>query len=1174
MKRKIAKLNKDVFERRNSYISFNTTSIFFSVDANDTYTGGFQIESKDYKSVRGMIYTSTFRMKAKITSFDDKKIYIPFTFNANGLMPGEKIKGKFTIITDVGEYEIDFCASVNIVTIDNKYGTFSNLEEFRELAFSSYDSAFKCFTSPKFREIIPQDKEDIINLYDGLSRLEIDRHAMEEFLICLNLKNSVQITLLNEDKRYEYVESSFSDSIDIIKNDWGYLSIDVQCESSFVEIPVTSFSTFDFNDNTYKFEYTVDETKLSKGNNFAIINFITPYETKTLTIKVYKEDSSNQDKINLTKQLHRDRLEVVKSYIDFKCNNITSDELYNNTIPRLEHMFEISNHELIYKLIEAHLYVEIGEPYKGEAILNDFHDEIFTSDKSDVYFPYNCYISSLIKNDISFSVRAADEIKKAYNHRDSSWELLWINLQMESIFVQNNDMKFNILEQNWNNNVFHSVLMLEAYMVLREQPSLLEHINPFMLHILTFAKRRNIITEDVARYVAIISTRIREFNPRILEILEACYDVLPSKDVLTAICRYLIIGQKTDNRYFKWFAKGVEENIHISNLYEYYMYSLDKESSDILPNRVYLYFSNPTNLDFKTKSFIYSDIVKRAATFPEIYERAKPQMSKFAREQLLSGRISKHLKILYERFLPLDELNNNEYKALADLYYTYEISTEYDNLSQVIVLHKGLVSPNVSPVVDGKAVVKLYTKDDQILLQDKTGKVFIKTIPYKVEKCIGDEHIREIIKLKCSNHIGFLLSSCYMMVVNDDNAMLYKNLLDYDGIQDYFKREIRKSLLWYFYEIENHVGIGQFISHIKVSELNQYEKGLYFGILLSENRLKGAYDTIKEYGYEGIDTEILLEFCDQYLNANGIEEDSIINELCYHLFDLDIYSDNILEYLEVKYCGTTKSMIKIWDNIHDNSKKSFDIEERILIQMLFCDNVTDEEEIFYNYYINKPKQQIVKAYLSYKAFSYFAYNYEIEDRFFEYVFNEFENENKINSSCQLATLKYYAGKENVKPNIQNMLNQFLIDCANKNLVFDFFSCYSSELLNNLSLSNRYIVSYQGTDKSKLTIYYCITRENEPVDEFVKEIIPQHYFTYFIKEFILFKGEVLHYYLVEDKGDISQVVEAMTVSQKEFASKGTGRFLAINNMLNDDNKEKKLEEYEKKNYIVNQIFQIQ
>ena len=1171
MRAKITKFYQDVFDDAKLHLVMPTTRIFFTVGEGETYSGSFLIESKDHRPIRGMVYTSTFRMQCKGAGFDSDKAKISFVFDSTGLKAGDMLKGTFTIVSEAGEYDISFTASIALPYVETRMGKITSLEDFKELASYSYREALNLFMSPKFKDLLAVENDTTNNLYDGIRRLVLDERSLEEFLIGTDMKKPVQIYLMEEEKFYPSIEHSMTEVLELAKDSWGFVPITVAVEGDFIKVEKESFTTMDFEGNRFQYEYTLVKSLLHAGKNYGAIVFKTPYGNLTFRITVMVEGSRDErEESRMQKVLGVD---IVKRYIRYRCGQIPVSEWCDRALDDYEQLEKLYPGQHIYTLLSAHALIECGRKEEARHILERFDKKFWSRVKDSELWGFYIYLASLVKNDLSYSMKVSDEIRKLHEKNEDSWILLWLVLQTEEYLIQNVERRVQIIENQWKERGFHSVLLLEAYLTMMEQPGLIEPLTPFSVQVLVFAKRKGLLTNEMATVVSMITARQRVYSPLLLEVLEGCYQVRPARETLSAICRYLILGHKTSRQYFKWYEKGVQAELHIANLYEYYMYSVDEEIGVKLPQTIYLYFSRENSLDTRKIAFLYANLIRHQEYYPELLQKIRDEMSDFARNQLRQHRISKNLKVLYKYFLPEWDLSEDESEALADILYTYEFRTENKRISHIVVLHNGVAKANVVPCNDGVAYVRLYTKADHLVLQDKRGNIYIDTIPYKLSRMFYDEKYITYIQDNAQKHIGVLLNACESDRITEQTLPLYERLAHTDGVREKTKRRVKKSLLWYAYDHGDNDRVQTYLKEVDQAWLDNKERSLLLRILLSDNQLKKAYDMIRKYGYQGIDITNLVEFCSRQIRHENYRENTVLLSACMFAFLQDKYDEVMLDYLCRYYCGKTSLMKYLWKVAYSYEKDTHALEERILIQMLFCEEVIGEEEIFYNYYIHGANDNIKKAYLSYKAYGYFVKNKLVEPRYFEYIETEYARNESINTSCQLACLKYYADQTVADELVRKMLDEFLVECRTSGFIFSYFQKYDEALLKKLSLTNRLMIQYQGNERSKVSIYYHIGKVGDPVTSFETEIVPQSYHTYFMKEFLLFKGEEMRYFIVEENDEGSHVVEVGKIRQDEAAQEFTGRFAAINRILTEEYPDAYLEEYERKSYLVDQLYKV-
>ena len=1174
VKEKINQFYNDVFDDKRKTLILPSTRIFFHVRKDGQYSGSFVIKSGDSRNVRGMIYTSDYRMRLRETGFDSRQTKISFTYDASGLTPGEMQKGKFIIVSEAGEYEIIFTAMIEIPYIETSMGKITNLEEFTKLANYNYNEAASLFASIKFREVIENEKEEVQSYYEALRKIQLNRNSLEEFLIGTGMKEKIRIKVADKERLYENVGRTHTDYIEISKNTWGFIPIRVETEGDFISVDLDEFTSMEFKSNRYELEYKILIGKLHRGRNFGCIRIINPYGTDVVRVEAFSE-ITDEDTLKASKEIQKKKLDLIRYYIDYKFKNLGLNVWASKSKDILSILDggDEEDTDSIYPLIRAYILLEEKKTDEARVVLEPYDKKRWSRNTNVENNAFYLFLSSKVKRELSYSLRVVDELQRLYDRNEDNWGVLWSLLQVKENLIQNGDRRLQVLSNQWDSRKFHSILYVESYLALIDQPGLIDLGDAFIVRVLLFAMKRDILTREIASSIALAVTRQHSFNKFIFSILKRCYELFPSKEILSAVCRYLILGEKTDREYFIWYERGINEGIHLAKLYEYYLYSAGDDRLTVLPEAIFLYFSHQTELSAEKKIFLYSNLVRHQAEYPEIYDNNYERMKEFTRQQLIAGKISDNLRVLYRHFLPVFEHTPEISDSVAKIVYTYELRVDRPDIRYAVVIHNGLSKAVTVPVIGGTAMVQVYTADDRILLRDNRGYTYSNTINFELNRLFPeDKYIRDLRREGCDN-IGILLSTCESRIIDRDNEKYYEMLVTNEQVREKLKRDTKCSLLFYHFEQDNTSKVKQYLSEVDELWLDAQERSKLIGIYLRQNQIKKAYDVIRNFGFEEVELKYLTELCSRFIKEEYYHENRLLLAACYSCFCRNCCEDSMLSFLVDFFIGKTSDMMNVWKVANERGFKVARLEERILTQMLFSEELVNEEELFYHYYVNGSNERIRKAYLAYRCYGYFVKNQILPENFFEYIETEFAHSERINTICKLAALRYYSVEEANDQLIRRMLNEFLDDSISQGFMFSYFTKTGAEVLKKYLMNNRVMVQYQSTRRGKVTIYYMICNENTHTENYKSEIMREIYKTYFLKEFVLFSGEVLKYFIIEETDKGSSVVEIGVIDEKDIRHDDHGRLSEINNMLEDERPEHLLEDYERRNYLTGQLFQI-
>lgn len=145
-------------------------------------------------------------------------------------------------------------------------------------------------------------------------------------------------------------------------------------------------------------------------------------------------------------------------------------------------------------------------------------------------------------------------------------------------------------------------------------------------------------------------------------------------------------------------------------------------------------------------------------------------------------------------------------------------------------------------------------------------------------------------------------------------------------------------------------------------------------------------------------------------------------------------------------------------------------------------------------------------------------------------------------------------------------------------MFTEFTDLNEPWLNQLS--DRIIVEYKAHPNAKAIMHYCVEHAEGEEAEYLTEEMSEAYGGVCYKDFVLFFGESLQYYIMEETEDSEQLTESATIQKSD-----TGSFtldtkyslvndLSISNTLQDyETVDRLLAEYEYKEFMSKGLFRL-
>ena len=251
----------------------------------------------------------------------------------------------------------------------------------------------------------------------------------------------------------------------------------------------------------------------------------------------------------------------------------------------------------------------------------------------------------------------------------------------------------------------------------------------------------------MALYIANLATQLKGFDKNIYQILGKAYEQYPDPMILNAVCTMLIKGSRLDGEYFVWYERAVKAGLKIAQLYESYMITIHgKKAKEPLPKSIYLYFLHGSVLDYTKLAVLYANVILHVEETSELYGQYREKMEQFALTQLEKKHITEPLRIIYKRFLNEENLTPKRREALNEICHVYEVIVQSDRMKSVIVINaEGEIANRVS-VIDGKAQIHLYSKEDRIVWEGRNGIHYVESVNYESRRLFYDKHYLELCR--------------------------------------------------------------------------------------------------------------------------------------------------------------------------------------------------------------------------------------------------------------------------------------------------------------------------------------------------------------------------------------------------------------------------------------------
>lgn len=1185
LKEKVERLAKGVFEYETPNILLSEEEIIITVVSGKSYNGSITIKNNNDTPIKGILYSSGELLEMHQNKFTDIENIIGYSFNGDNMNPGESWKGSIYLVTDCGELQIPVTATAEAPFVNSSLGKIKDLFNFTNLAKADWAEATKIFKSEEFRRVIQHHDSNYIVTYENLVKSRSISCALEEFLITIHKKLRINFNVNKTFLTYQMSKESIMDKLVLTKDNWGYGEIRVSTDASFIHLEHKIIWTDNFVGNSYPLEFVLDPSDMGSGNNYGRIFLKTTYQTMVIEITC----KSNKQEYNIEqsrRQIKGHQINLVFNYLNFRTNQITVDNYVANSMSDIERLsvMDEKNHAM-YQLIRTHLIIISGNVNQVESILKDLNKkaEQWKENNTLLYLGYLYLVAMFRKDNLSIE-NAIVAIRNYYDRESEDWRVLWLLLFLDSKYDYNKSAKLSDIKKQFALGCTNPMLYFEAILVINEEPSLLYELGPFEIQIMNWGIKQNFVTEDVAMQYNYLAGKMKHFSRMVHSNLTRLYEIYKKKEILTTICSLLIKGHQRHNKYFYWFKLGVDEQLRITELHEYFMYSLDETWDMVLPAPILLYFIYNSNLNDRKRAYLYSYIIKNKEELTTIYGTYSKRIEQYAMKQLIAHNISNHLSTLYDELILVQGVTSEIANHLPYILFKYQIECFNPNIKGVYVVHKETIEEVYVPLVNGVALIDIYTEDAELFLVDGFDNRYTTTIDYTLNKLMSwEDYVGPCYELN-SEHPMLILNLLEKVrnyqKLDTVSIDLRKRMLEISGLRNSYYQNNIIELIYYYYDNFEGDLLESYLKQINLLGLKKEERDRIIEFYIIRDMYQEGLLALGTYGFQGIAVNRLIKLCTYYLQIEKDEDNEksdILVDLSYYIFKEGKYNDFIIEYLVKYYFGTTAQMFELWKAAVAFEISTTQLEERLLAQMLFSDSyVVNSFSVFLQYYNKGANHKLIKGFLSYNAYKYLVKERVIQPELFDIMKREVAyDENDI---CMLALLKELSTRETLTEGEIDLIDYNIHRFTNKGIVLPFFKEFMNKISLPPKIMNKSYVEYITNPTHRAWIHYRMENK-EDKEDFITEEMKDIYMGIRVKDFILFHNESIQYYITEEdtKGQVT-ITESVTIRlEHNLQVDEESKYNQINFMLSaitmqdETSLMDSLSNYVKTNYVISKLF---
>ncbi len=1239
MREIIDRILEGEFQPETGSLTFSCTTIDIRLAPGADYEGTFEIHGSDSRLTEGYLYTDSLEMECLTHRFAGSVAEIAYRFCGHNTCEGDIRQGEFVIVSNHGEYAIPYKVTIIPEEITSSMGTIKNLFHFANLARTNWDEAVSLFYSSSFRKLFHGVDKQFYPLYRGLSGLHRspvgteyrNERNVEEFLLAIKKKQKITYLVSETEIKTEAQNRPAEHAISINRNGWGYTLLQVETEGAFLSVGKDTIREEDFLGNFYRLPYYIAADQLHAGRNFGYIRLYNTDTDITIPVTVLNRGIPKKKK-SPAREKKQYILQLMTLYTDFRNKNISASAWRKETAALADTMIAADDSDIAAKLFRAQLLIT-AERYNEAGWMLDHAAARLRDDANwqPALWCYHQYLTTLISGENEYIDEVSAQLERVFTQYNDDWRIAWLLTYLQEEY-RSPARKWQLLEDQFMRGCTSPVIYIEALNLLKQNPALLMKMERFEIHVLTYAVKKDCLhntpskeaspkeafsketsskeafSKEYSTYkditykdslykdslhkglisqIVYLISRCREFSVFYLRILEACYRSVPSDEVIKAICALLIKGNRTGTEYLPWYRLGIDREIRVTRLFEHYMMSVDLEQEENLPKMVLMYFAYRSELDYRYNAYLYAYVHKYRSDFPELYESYREAIERFVIRQMSQGRITRWLAYLYKSFITSDMITEEAAQGLVDALFTVNVRDSSDKAARdVIILYDKGKTEAVYPLTGRQASLPLYSSNFHIFLEDASGNRYIDDGNCTIEKWLRPDKLGRFIAPLVTTKIGFDLWLCEkgheIAPVAAHNLPAMQRLQDAEYITEDYQKTIRLNLIRHYYEHDMIPQLDQILENITPAQADSDHYTEIIKRMISRSLYPQAYQWLCTVNSKAIDAKLILRALNSILPEEAESDDKIMTTLAHTAFHAGKYDEKLLRYLARFYQGSIRRLRNLWKAAADFGIETYDLSERLLIQMLYSSSFVGEQmQIFRDYVTGGGRSNVEMAFLAQCAHDYFVGD-KITDVFIidqtEKLLNQKED---LHPVCRLAFVKYYAENpreitDKVRPSLKLLLKQ-LID---QNITLSFYKEYIPLFPFMEPYLDKTIVEYHAKPGNKAVIHYLIERDGIDKSEYVREEMKDMYGGVCAKQFVLFFGDRLLYYIAEEEDEKEHYTESAGLTYSDpGADHHESRYTLINdieiarNMQDYETVDRLMYELYQLGYVVNRMFRI-
>ena len=1142
MRKRIYRISEDKFDDLKPNIEFESEQIEETCFINDAFSGSIYFKSTNDVKARGVVYCDNPYVRITNPWFDGVSVRIDYLVDDYNYKASECLKGNFIIVTVGMEKKLPFSITYEKRPLLCSTGQIRSLQEYADFAQNHFAEAVSLFYSDRFAEFISDQDKRTKLLYRGFKAAPIAAVNVDEFLVSIGLKTKMTFDLQERQDSYYEVDSNVKGEIEISRSTWGFIDISVTCDADFISVEKEHITGDFFLGSIFNMSYYIHKDKMHAGINFAKISFDYRDIHKEITVLA----TADKEGVSLESEefaQNKKLLQAFRLYEDFRLRRVTTSQWCADTLEIVNSLPEESVNDNFILLVKAFLYVTNNQKQEALWIIQDLKRSI--EDKGSREWAFLLYVCTLIEREEDYVDRLTENIEGIFKEHRDDVHIFWFLLFLRKEYIKNPTAKLREIskwvEAGWDT----PLLYIEAYYIFLQDPYLISSFDELTIKVLNWAKKKKAITKDMAIQMIHLLETERNYNPKVLPILDECYEVYPDMKLLLAIVTYLLKAPYVEPEFLKWFGMAIEVNLHVSGIFEAYMEALPAYSVDKLPQLLTMFFKYNSNLSYDKRALLYANIILHKDEDYDTYEHYESAIEAFALEQLKLGRLDDNLAVCYQRLLELGIFDKEVARLISELSFKKKLAVINPDIRRVFLYQEEFKAPTIANISDHKAYINYIGSKGVVLFEDNNGYLFVDDDAYFTEDIINTDGYTEKLKELCPLNLTYAL----MRFANGSGTKDYSSV-DAEAAELIMEsKQISAEYLDTIYPklieilrfnnreafLEKH-----FMQEADLKALSAEVIASVLEVFILRSKYEEAFYMLRHTNSSLLKPAAATKLCQFMINKEPEKSDDFLILFTAGLISQGYIHTDMIRYLVKFFVGPTDLMLKIYNSAFEKGEDVVEFGERIITQALYRDFLCPEiMDVFDTYVSRKNNKMVVEAFLNYQAHDYLANQADTPEKIFAYIYNRFKKGLNVSESMRIALLKYLCTGTDLDEEDYNMLDILLADAILRNQYFGFFAKCDEKLKVKYHLYDKHFIEFNTDKRKAVDITYSINGAPAVTEDMI-----EMYDGLYVKQFILFYGDELKYEIYrEDVSD--EPLQANTFVLSDELEQTEGRYALMN-----------------------------